>query len=149
VDEICSYLTTNELPPIADTAHLFLWRVSAMVEEAYQVVRAWGFVPKAEIVWLKRTESGKRWFGMGRQVRAEHEIAIIATRGKGAVAVDKAIRSTFEAKVPDGRHSSKPEEFYDIVEKLCPAGPYVELFARRRRASWLCYGNEVAELGNT
>ena len=41
------------LPPIADDAILFLWRLSAMPQEALDVVKAWGFVPKSEIVWEK------------------------------------------------------------------------------------------------
>lgn len=143
VEQICAF----PLPPLADDAHLFLWRVSSMQEEALRVVRAWGFIPKAEIVWLKRTATGKRWFGMGRRVRMEHEAAIIATRGRPAV-LDRSIRSTFEAVVPGARHSAKPEEFYDIVEKLCGApsdGSHVELFARRERAGWLTFGNELEQ----
>jgi N6-adenosine-specific RNA methylase IME4 len=131
------------LPPLASDAHLFLWRVASMAEEAYQVVRAWGFVPKAEVVWLKRTVNGKRWFGMGRQVRMEHESCIIAIRGRPQVK-DKAVRSTFEA-VASRIHSTKPEEMYGIIERLCD-GPYVELFARRRRAGWTCFGDELGEV---
>lgn len=127
------------LPDIADDALLFLWRVASMPEEAYRVVRAWGFVPKTEIVWLKRRASGKRWFGMGHFVRAEHETCIVATRGKIKV-LSRSIRSTFEA--PVGLHSEKPEMFYrEIVERLSP-GPYVELFARRQREGWTCLGPE-------
>lgn len=126
---------------IADDAILFLWRVSSQVEEAYRVVRAWGFVPKTEIVWQKLTENGKPWFGMGRYVRASHETCIVATRGKAIPLIqNRAIRSTFEAKA--GRHSQKPESFYELVEALTK-GPYVELFARRRREGWLCLGNEL------
>jgi len=136
------------LPALDDNAYLFLWRVSSMVEEAYKVVRAWGFVPKTEIVWIKRTApgkrspGGKRWFGMGRTVRAEHETCIVATRGKVAPLV-RNIRSTFEAEVPARGHSAKPEAFYtDIVERLC-AGPRLELFARCQRSGWRCMGNQL------
>jgi N6-adenosine-specific RNA methylase IME4 len=136
-----------DIPPLADDCHLFLWRVSAMVEEAYSVVRAWGFVPKSEIVWRKLTTGGKRWFGMGRHVRMEHEVCIIATRGKPKVR-DRATRSIFEADAPamfaapcEG-HSRKPDEFYGLVETLCE-GPYLELFARRERAGWTTLGNQV------
>jgi N6-adenosine-specific RNA methylase IME4 len=128
-------------PRMEPDSFLFLWRVSAMVEEAYEVVRAWGFVPKSEIVWLKRTETGKRHFGMGHYVRAEHETCIIATRGSAKVE-DRSIRSTFEA--PTGDHSSKPDEFYRIVQQLT-LGPYVETFARRERRGWVTFGNELAE----
>jgi N6-adenosine-specific RNA methylase IME4 len=126
------------LPPVADDAHLFLWRVASMQEEALAVVKAWGFVLKSEIVWLKQTKNQKRWFGMGRQVRAEHETCLIATRGRPAVR-SKSVRSTFAAKA--GRHSAKPDEFFEIVEQLC-AGPYLELFARRERPGWTCLGDE-------
>lgn len=127
------------LPIIADDAHLFLWRVAAMQQEALDVIKAWDFELKSEIVWKKLTKNGKRWFGMGRQVRMEHEVCLIATRGRPK-RLSRSVRSMFEAKVR--RHSEKPEEFYDIVEKLV-AGPYVELFARRHRAGWTCIGDEV------
>lgn len=129
------------LPPIADDAYLFLWRVASQVEEAYRVCRAWGFVPKTEIVWVKRTATGKRWFGMGRTVRAEHEVAIVGTRGRPATR-SKSIRSTFEAPVPERGHSAKPEAFSELVEALVP-GPRLELFARRQRPGWTCLGNEI------
>jgi len=128
------------LPDLADDAVLFLWRVASMQEEALSVIRAWGFTPKTEMVWIKKTARWKRWFGMGRIVRAEHETVLIATRGRPTVRT-RVVRSTFEAKA--GRHSAKPEEFYAIVEQLY-AGPYVELFARRQRPGWTCEGDEVA-----
>lgn len=139
------------IPPMEYDAVLALWRVASMPQEALDVVKAWGFTAKAEIVWLKRTKTGKRHFGMGRQVRMEHEVAIIATRGKAEPKV-KNIRSTFEAPCPvypvghpkAGRtiHSAKPEKFYDILEELY-RGPYAELFARRRRPGWDCHGNQL------
>jgi N6-adenosine-specific RNA methylase IME4 len=138
VDDICNIV----LPPIADDALLFLWRVSSQVEEAYRVVRAWGFVPKTEIVWEKLTKNGLPWFGMGRIVRASHETCIVAKRGRSEVLV-KNIRSRFSAVVEG--HSRKPEIFYTgIVEKLA-AGPYVELFSRGSRAGWTCIGDQADE----
>jgi N6-adenosine-specific RNA methylase IME4 len=137
VEDICKLA----LPPLAADAYLFLWRVSSQVEEAYRVVRAWGFVPKSEIVWEKLTKNGLPWFGMGRHVRASHETAVLAVRGKPKPRV-RNIRSRFSAKAGD--HSQKPEEFYDLVEQLCD-GPYVELFARRQRLGWTCLGNQMPE----
>lgn len=137
VEEICSF----PLPPLEPDALLFLWRLASMPEEALQVVRAWGFVPKSEIVWVKKTSGGQRHFGMGRYVRAEHESCIIASRGRGNTLIrDKAVRSVFEAKA--GRHSEKPAEFYALVERMV-AGPYCELFARQLREGWTSYGDEL------
>lgn len=137
IDEICAF----EIPPMEPDAYLFMWRVSSQVEEAYRVVRAWGFVPKSEIVWQKLTPLGKPWFGMGRHVRASYETAIVAVRGRPKP-LSRSIRSTFSAKA--GRHSEKPEAFYDLVEQLA-GGPYAELFARRQRPGWACFGNELQE----
>lgn len=138
VDELCAF----QIPEMAENSFLFLWRLSSMPEEALRVVRAWGFVPKSEIVWEKLTPGGKDWFGMGRYVRAAHETVIVATRGRAKVR-DRSIRSRFAA--PAGRHSQKPEAFFDLVERLC-AGPYVELFARRKRPGWTVFGNEAPNL---
>ena len=42
---------------------------------------------------------------------------------------------------PRGRHSAKPEAFYDMVESMSP-GPYLDVFARRQRLGWDTWGNE-------
>lgn len=127
------------LPPIADDARLFLWRVSAMPDEALTVCRMWGFKPKSEIVWVKLTKRGLIHFGMGRTVRLSHETCLIGQRGHPE-RLAKNVRSVFEA--PYTRHSGKPEAFYEIVESLSP-GPYLELFARSRREGWTSIGDEL------
>lgn len=120
---------------IADDALLFLWRVSSQVKEAYDVCNAWGFVPKSEIVWVKKTPTDKVHFGMGRYVRMSHESCIIGARGKAlSIIKSHSVRSVFEA--PIGAHSEKPDRFFEIVEELTIAGPYLELFARKRRDGW-------------
>jgi len=43
------------LPPLAENCRLFLWRVGAMQQEALDVIKAWGFEHKSEIVWVKTT----------------------------------------------------------------------------------------------
>lgn len=135
IEDICAFA----LPPLAPDAWLFLWRVSSQVEEAYRVVRAWGFAPKSEIVWEKITVGGYPHFGMGHYVRASHETCIVAVRGN-VRPLDRAVRSRFAA--PVGAHSEKPEAFYGIVERLS-SGPYCELFARRPRKGWTCLGDEL------
>ena len=39
----------------------------------------------------------------------------------------------------------KPDIFYTLVEKTCPAPPggYLELFARKQRPGWVTWGDEV------
>lgn len=132
-------------PRMAEDALLFLWRVAAMTSEAMDVARAWGFVPKAEIVWVKTRPSAREPMrlniGMGRYTRGSHEVAMICARGKGHKVIrDHSIPSVFYA--PVGEHSAKPGAFYDMVEDLA-RGPYVELFARRPREKWVQFGDQL------
>ena len=135
MEDICGY----PLPEVADDARLFLWTVAAMPEEGYSTMRAWGFRPVCELIWVKLTSGGKSWFGMGHTVLGAHERCIIGVRGRPKV-LSRSVRSIFTAQA--GRHSEKPEEFYRIVEELSP-GPYLELFGRRRREGWTVLGNEL------
>ena len=136
------------LPPLHDDCVLFLWRVSAMVEEAYHVVRAWGFVPKSEIVWNKGDaddEERGNVIGLGRIVRGSHETCVVAIRGKPEQPMSRSERTSFRA--PRGAHSEKPEAFYRIVERLYPLelwpDAHVEMHARRRRKGWVQFGDEL------
>ncbi len=154
-----------ELPPMKPDSLLFLWRVSAMQEEALRLVRAWKHVPKSEIVWLKYAANGNQHMGMGRYVRLAHEVCIVAARGKGRDLIrDHGVRSvlfdrhlylryenpphaaaesgiSFEAAI--GEHSEKPQAFYDLVDKLCPLGVRGSLFARKHRPGWYSFGDEL------
>lgn len=131
------------LPALADDALLFMWRVGTHQEEAAFAMRAWGFKYCGEIVWLKKTTTGKKHFGMGRVVRGAHEICLIGKRGRPKLK-SKSVRSVFDAPVRE--HSEKPDCFYDIIEKLID-GPYTELFARRPRPGWTSYGNQLRTKG--
>lgn len=124
----------------ATNAVLFLWRVAAMQQEALSVAREAGFCVKSELVWCKQTKTGKPAFGMGHYVRGSHEVCLICVRGS-ALPATRSQRSTFCA--PVGVHSEKPGLFYRIVEDMYPHSRRVELFSRRRRAGWECYGLEV------
>jgi N6-adenosine-specific RNA methylase IME4 len=138
-----------QLPELEDDCLLGFWRVASMQQEALDVLKAWGFIVKSEVVWEKLTKHGKPWFGMGSYVRASHETALIATKGRFKVA-DRSIRSRFSAPVPTGAdgkyiHSAKPIEFHSIMQRL--AGECgVELFARHHVPGWTCLGDQLGSL---
>lgn len=146
-----------QLPNMAANAWLFLWKIGCMTRDAYDVVEAWGFTPKTEIVWQKLTKNGLPHFGLGHYSRGSHETFVLAVRGSVKVA-DKGIRSTFPAKMPveqvglskKGKpimeyiHSAKPDEFYKIVERLTGPGiARVEMFGRRQRKGWVVLGDQA------
>ena len=117
----------------ADDAHLWLWTTNAALESAYQVVRAWGFTPRSLMTWTKPR------LGLGVYLRNCTEQVIFATRGRAPIQFRSQPTWLF---APLQEHSHKPEELYDVIER-CSPGPYLELFARRRRQGWDCWGNEV------
>lgn len=83
--------------------------------------------------------------GMGNYLRRAHEIAMLTTtipfHARTQIA-DRRQRSVIYGK--RGRHSAKPETLQDAAERIIE-GPYVELFARRRRPGWVCWGDELTE----
>ena len=134
LDAICS-LPVRQLT--TDRTHLFLWTPAALLEEAFQVFRAWGFAyGRTEIVWKKTQE-----FGTGWRVRMLHEHLLIGIMPKSPVWRDRTIASIVEA--PRGKlHSEKPAIFHELIERAV-AGPYLELFGRVERHGWTVCGNQV------
>lgn len=122
-----------------DDAHLWVWGVNRTLDAAYEVARAWGFTPMSLLTWRKPG------LGMGYYLRNNTEHCVLATRGKPMVPDERSLGSCFEW--PRGRHSAKPSEFFEVVERISP-GPYLELFARERRPNWDGWGNEIdSDLG--
>ncbi len=116
-----------------NNAHLYLWVTNAFMEEGLELVRKWGFIQKTILTWVKPQ------MGMGRYYRNNTEHVLFAVKGSLPPLRHNALTS-FVAK--RGKHSEKPQEFYDIVESMSP-GPYLELFARKPREGWTVWGDEV------
>jgi N6-adenosine-specific RNA methylase IME4 len=123
---------------VADIAHqdsiLWLWTTNHHMREAYGVLDAWGFAGITILTWVKDR------FGLGDWLRGQTEHALFCTRGKPIVQLTNESTVLF---APAGRHSEKPDAFYALVEKLCPAPRYCELFARKARPNWDAHGNEA------
>lgn len=115
---------------------LFLWATSPKLAEAMQVVSSWGFDYRTSMVWTKPQ------LGLGYYARIQHELLLIATRGNpGTPTPPNRPRSV--QHFPRGKHSQKPDLFYDLIERMYPAPTKLELFARRARPGWMAWGNEA------
>lgn len=136
-----------------DPAHLYLWVPNALLPEGLQVMRAWGFNYKSNIVWEKiRKDGGPDGRGVGFYFRNVTEILLFGVRGKAArtLAPGRSQVNLIAAQEPDGdllktrkrEHSRKPDEQYGIIE-ACSRGPYLELFARGERPGWTVWGNQA------
>lgn len=124
--------------PVADVAApnslLFMWTVSHLQREAFDVAAAWGFRPVSiAFVWDK----GR--MGMGYWTRQEVEICHLFKRGRPS-RLGKGVRSVIRA--PRREHSRKPDEQYSRIEQLV-GGPYLELFARQAWSGWSAWGNQT------
>lgn len=115
----------------APDAHLWLWGVNGLMEDAFTVVRAWGFKPVTMVTWCKPAP------GVGHYLRNNTEHCIFASRGKPMTPDDKPLSTWFVWQRHE--HSAKPDAFLDLVEQVSP-GPYVELFCRRPRFGWDSWG---------
>ena len=125
-----------------DDAHLYLWTTNAHMVEAHQIAKSWGFDVKTIITWLKGRMDGGRLvqhMGTGNYFRGATEHILFCIRGSFPVMNHDA---TTAFLAPRREHSEKPDTFYDIVQHMSP-GPYLDVFARKQRMGWDCFGNEV------
>ena len=128
-----------------DTAHLYLWVPNALLPEGLEVMKAWGFSYKTNIVWHKiRKDGGPDGRGVGFYFRNVTELLLFGVRGKNARTLDAGRRQVNFMATQKREHSRKPDESYPIIE-ACSPGPYLELFARGPRKSWTCWGDQSDE----
>lgn len=125
--------------PLADlcagNAHCWLWVTNGTLRIGYDILEGWGFTPRSIFTWVKPR------VGLGTYLRNTTEHCLLGTRGKAPVRFRSQPSWGFFPVQPP--HSHKPEEFYDIVERVSP-GPYLELFARHPRHGWAAWGDEIA-----
>jgi len=126
-----------------ETAHLYLWVPNALLREGLQVMEAWGFQYKVNLVWHKvRKDGGPDGRGVGFYFRNTTELILFGTRGKNARTLAPGRRQVNIIRTMKREHSRKPDEQYKIIEE-CSAGPYLELFARGCRKGWSAWGKQA------
>jgi N6-adenosine-specific RNA methylase IME4/ParB-like chromosome segregation protein Spo0J len=132
--DICA-LPVAELA--AESCVLFLWTTAPCLEQAFEVLRAWGFQYKSSLVWDKEIP------GMGHWVRGQHEHLLIASKGAPPLPPTDSLPASI-IRERRREHSRKPEAAYRIIETMYSTLARIELFARQARSGWDAWGNEVA-----
>lgn len=142
-----------------------MWAVPPMMQDAFQVLDAWGFrYISFAFAWVKTTKkpmTAKAKYlalskhkplitlddsvytiatGMGTYTRANTEPCLLAVRGKMPV-TNQDVNQIILA--PRGEHSAKPHEQYKKIQRLYPGKKRVELFARHKQPGWDVWGNEL------
>lgn len=133
LDEICDMPVASVA---AKDAILLLWVTVPFAAAADEVLRAWGFRYKSQLVWPKAR------FGTGYWARNQHELVLIARRGRFPCPKP----ALFPTSIIPGdlrEHSRKPEWPQEVVDRRLPSARKLELFARRPRAGWSVWGNQT------
>lgn len=132
--------------PVADLAapqsHLYLWTPNALIAQALEVMAAWGFTYKTNLVWFKtRQDGGPDGRGVGFYFRNVTELVLFGVRGQLRTLAPgrRQVNLLADRK---REHSRKPDGLYRIIE-ACSPGPYLELFARHPQPGWIQWGEEM------
>ena len=124
---------------------LWLWFTNNHMVEAAQCLQVWGFELKTILTWEKVTKDGtKTHLGVGHWLRNSTEHCALAVRGNVKAFAGRTL--TNQSSIlhsPRREHSRKPEQFFELVEKLCPDMTKLEMFARSSRVGWDCWGDEA------
>jgi N6-adenosine-specific RNA methylase IME4 len=118
-----------------DDCILWLWTTNAFMEQAHQIARGWGFEIKTILTWVKDR------IGTGDWLRGQTEHCLLCVKGKTVVSLTN---ESTALNAPLREHSRKPDEFYQIVDRIC-AGKKLDYFSRERREGWESYGSETSK----
>jgi N6-adenosine-specific RNA methylase IME4 len=130
---------------VSPTAHLYLWCPNALLPQGIEVMKAWGFSYKSNLVWHKvRKDGGSDGRGVGFYFRNVTELILFGVKGKNARTLVPGRRQVNLLATRKREHSRKPDEQYEIIE-ACSPGPFLELFARGARKGWASWGNQADE----
>ncbi|MDE0471259.1 MAG: MT-A70 family methyltransferase [Ekhidna sp.] len=130
--------------PIQEVANddclLFMWVTNPHLAQGIELGQAWGFEYKTvAFVWDKMVHNP------GQYTMSYCELCLVFKRGRipkprGARNIKQLVR------VPRGKHSEKPLEVLQGIQKMFPTQKKIELFARHNPEHWDVWGLDVQEV---
>lgn len=128
----------------AEKSHLYLWVPNALLPDGLEVMKAWGFEYKGNIIWEKvRKDGAPDGRGVGFYFRNVTEVLLFGIRGTNNRTLPPARSQVNLIRAQKREHSRKPDEIIPIIES-CSSGPFIELFARGDREGWAMWGNQAS-----
>ena len=129
---------------LQDDGVIFLWVTGRATELARECLEIWGYKRKEELVWIKTNQLQRliRTGRTGHWLNHSKEHCLIGYKGN-----PKLNRNLdCDVLVSEVRETSrKPDEIYELIERMKPGGRKLELFARahNRRQGWISLGNQL------
>ena len=128
---------------VGPKGHLYLWVPNALLPDGIEVLKAWGFEYKGNIIWEKvRKDGGPDGRGVGFYFRNVTEMLLFGVKGNNNRTLPPARSQVNLIRTQKREHSRKPDEIIPIIES-CSPGPYIELFARGDREGWAMWGDQA------
>jgi N6-adenosine-specific RNA methylase IME4 len=125
-------------------SHLYLWVPNALLPDGLEVMKAWGFTYKSNLIWHKvRKDGGPDGRGVGFYFRNTTELVLFGIRGSMRT-LDPGRSQVNIIRTQKQEHSRKPDELYELIERCSPA-PFLEIFARGKRKGWDVFGDQAEE----
>lgn len=126
-----------------ENAVCFMWVTDSHLDEALEIYKAWGFKYKTiAFNWLKTTPKGNYYKNVAPWTMKSSEICLLGVKGKMSK-YKKANNIESLVIAERNKHSQKPHEVRERIQKLFGDLPRIELFARQTAEGWDSWGNEV------
>jgi N6-adenosine-specific RNA methylase IME4 len=123
---------------------LLMWFTGSFAKEAIEVCEAWGFkFIRIDTVWEKIKKTGGKHAACGPWGMSNAEFVLLGTKGKACSMQKVRNQYVIQKACYTGVHSEKPESILELFDKRFGDVPRLELFSRKHRQGWDCFGDEV------
>lgn len=121
-------------------AHIYLWTTNKFLRKAFEVFECWNVNFHLVLTMIKPSGIAP---SMGYVFGTE--FCLLGFYGKPMQKFQSIGKlNWFKGFNKAGNHSSKPDQFYNLVERMSPS-PRIDIFSRKNRKNWSVWGNEIGK----